>query len=39
MVDPLRDVLLKAIQSNTPIIAVEAAVRDHPDLPEASKRC
>jgi ankyrin repeat protein len=35
MVDPFRDLLQKALQSNSPSSAVEALVHDHPDLPEA----
>lgn len=35
MKEPLRDLLQKALQSNSPEIAVEAALHDHPDLPDA----
>jgi ankyrin repeat protein len=30
-----RDLLQKALQSNSPVAALEAVVQDHPDLPEA----
>jgi ankyrin repeat protein len=35
MVDRFRDLLQKALQSDSPASAVEALVHDHPDLPEA----
>jgi ankyrin repeat protein len=35
MNEPLRDLLQKALKSNSPEIAVEAALHDHPDLPDA----
>jgi hypothetical protein len=35
MNEPLRDLLEKALKSNTPEIAVEATLQDHPDLPDA----
>ncbi len=35
MTAPFRDLLQKALRSNSPEIAVEAVVHDHPDLPDA----
>jgi ankyrin repeat protein len=35
MNSPLRDLLQTALKSNSPEIAVEAVVHDHPDLPDA----
>jgi len=34
MTDPLRDLVRKALQSDSPDTAVEALIRDHPDLPD-----
>jgi len=36
MTDPLRELVQKALQSDSPDTAVEALIRDHPDLPTPS---